>query len=288
MTVAFHDNPRSFLDQAGAFLQKYEIEHNLILSLCQSVEKKATPFRGLVMSGEEGVLFAAVQTPPHNLVLSRSKGADMAAIAETLKEKKWRFSGIVGPSDVTSGFSAQWAQSTGEQPSEFMDQIIYDLKKVVFPPPIEGKFRLATSGDIKTAAAWLVSFAREAHLPKTEQLDENAALKKAEELVAAKRLAVWDINGKAVAQAGVFGTDKVARIAAVYTPPQTRGHGYASAVVAYLSQQQLDLGKKICCLYADARNPVSNSIYRKIGYAFVGRSSMYTLQSQEPSMKAAG
>lgn len=66
----------------------------------------------------------------------------------------------------------------------------------------------------------------------------------------------------------------------VYTPVEERGHGYAKAVVAHLSEMQLKAGKKMCCLYADARNPVSNSIYRKIGYEFVGRSSLYILDNK--------
>lgn len=282
MTVAFHNDPRSFLKEAGDFLKQHQIEHNLMLSLCQHADAKcargdATGFRGCVVKGEEGIVLAAVQTPPHNLVLSRSAGANMAEVVQTLTQNGWQFSGIVGPSDVTNAFSTQWAQLTGEQPSEFMDQIIYDLKKVVFPPPVEGTFRLAEPAEAKVAAVWLEAFAKDAHLPKGEQPDETAALKKAEELIAARRLAVWDVKGKPVAQAGVFGTEDVARIGAVYTPPEARGHGYASAVVAYLSQQQLEQGKKICCLYADARNPVSNSIYRKIGYEFAARSSMYML-----------
>ncbi len=53
----------------------------------------------------------------------------------------------------------------------------------------------------------------------------------------------------------------------VYTPSRFRRKGYATAVVARLSQQILDKGKSFCTLYTDLSNPVSNSIYRKIGYS---------------------
>ncbi len=53
---------------------------------------------------------------------------------------------------------------------------------------------------------------------------------------------------------------------AVYTPPHYRGNGYASSVVAELSQILLDRGNQFCCLFADAKNPISCGIYRKIGY----------------------
>ena len=52
----------------------------------------------------------------------------------------------------------------------------------------------------------------------------------------------------------------------VYTPPEKRGKGYASAVVADLSQQILDSGKEFSALFTNLANPTSNNIYQKIGY----------------------
>ena len=40
-------------------------------------------------------------------------------------------------------------------------------------------------------------------------------------------------------------------ISLVYTSPQARGRGYASAVVAQVSQRILGDGKRFCTLYAD-------------------------------------
>jgi predicted GNAT family acetyltransferase len=58
----------------------------------------------------------------------------------------------------------------------------------------------------------------------------------------------------------------VGGVGPVYTPPYFRGHGYASACVARVSQKILNSGKKYCVLYTNLANPVSNSIYQKIGY----------------------
>jgi predicted GNAT family acetyltransferase len=44
----------------------------------------------------------------------------------------------------------------------------------------------------------------------------------------------------------------------VYTPPEHRNHGFASAVVARLSQKILDDGKSFCTLFTDLSNPTSN------------------------------
>jgi predicted GNAT family acetyltransferase len=52
----------------------------------------------------------------------------------------------------------------------------------------------------------------------------------------------------------------------VYTRPQLKKKGNATACVAALTQRMLDSGKRFCCLYTDLTNPTSNLIYRKIGY----------------------
>ena len=56
------------------------------------------------------------------------------------------------------------------------------------------------------------------------------------------------------------------RIGCVYTPPALRGRGYASALVAELSQRLLDAGRRYCFLYTDLANPTPNVMYHRIGY----------------------
>ena len=279
--IAFQSSPRDFLNKCGAVLEKDEVEHNLMLSLCQAAEKKQkkgekADIRCSIVSDGDDFVLAAVQTPPHNIILSKSSQPDVERLAEELAKKKFKFPGIVGPSDVTSIFSNKWAELTGQKSVEYMDQIIYVLKNVVMPTPVEGEMRLAKPDEVDLVAEWNFAFSAAA-APKSEQISEKEARAQAEDIVKAERVVFWCVKGKPVAQASFSGTDSVARISRVYTPPENRGKGYASAVVAHLSKMQLDLGKKLCCLYADARNPVSNSIYRKIGYEFAGRSSLYVL-----------
>jgi predicted GNAT family acetyltransferase len=289
MQVAFETNPKSFMKKYGDYLRQHEAEHNLLLSLCQSAEQKiargeACDIRFATLSNDEGIVMATAQTPPHNLVLSRATLHEIEPLTEMLAKQDMHFPGIVGPSDIAASFADTWGALTGQKSVEYMDQIIYSLTKVLFPPPIDGAMRAARSEEAPVIAKWIQSFAADA-LPKSEQLDGAAALKKAEDVIRAGRLSVWDVGGRPVSQAAVSGTENVARISMVYTPPDERGHGYAKAIVAHLSQQQLDAGKTMCCLYADARNPVSNSIYRKIGYEFVGRSSLYVLDNGKKVQK---
>jgi predicted GNAT family acetyltransferase len=67
------------------------------------------------------------------------------------------------------------------------------------------------------------------------------------------------------------------RVNYVYTPPELRGRGYASACVASLTEQLLDEGHALCCLYTDLSNPTSNKIYQASGYRPVCDAAEYHL-----------
>jgi predicted GNAT family acetyltransferase len=64
----------------------------------------------------------------------------------------------------------------------------------------------------------------------------------------------------------------------VYTPPELRRRGYASALVAALSRRLLDEGRRFCFLYTDLANPTSNHIYREIGYEEVCPATSYRFE----------
>jgi RimJ/RimL family protein N-acetyltransferase len=78
---------------------------------------------------------------------------------------------------------------------------------------------------------------------------------------------IWEDGGSPVSQAyNHRNTENGAGIGGVYTPQHLRGKGYGASVVAQLSAHLLNKGHKFCFLFADAKNPISNGIYRKIGY----------------------
>ncbi|MFO7545350.1 MAG: GNAT family N-acetyltransferase, partial [Trueperaceae bacterium] len=45
-----------------------------------------------------------------------------------------------------------------------------------------------------------------------------------------------------------------------------RRRGYATALVAAVTQAMLDEGRRFCSLFTDLANPTSNAIYQRIGY----------------------
>ena len=130
-------------------------------------------------------------------------------------------------------------------------------------PQGQGSFRVAGAGDAPLLAPWTSTFGADIgeSIPEPDAIETVAALTSAEDL------AVWERDGEVVSMAAVNRrTAWSSNVAYVYTPPENRGRGYASAVVAALSQRELDAGAEWCCLFTDLANPTSNHIYAAIGY----------------------
>ena len=138
---------------------------------------------------------------------------------------------------------------------------LHELTKVSFPavlPP--GALRKATEADLPLAREWVDAFVRDVGLAV-------AVPDMAQRLVARGLLFFWIDAGRECAMVSSSReTPSGCAINMVYTPPQFRRSGYATAAVATLSDALLQSGRRFCCLYTDIANPTSNSIYAKIGY----------------------
>jgi predicted GNAT family acetyltransferase len=64
------------------------------------------------------------------------------------------------------------------------------------------------------------------------------------------------------------------RLNYVYTPRERRGQGYASALVADLTQSLLDSGRSFVFLHADQANPTAMRLYERLGFEGVADFTM--------------
>jgi predicted GNAT family acetyltransferase len=140
---------------------------------------------------------------------------------------------------------------------------IMQAQRVIPPRPASGAMRIAGPGDLELVLKWMDAFVRD--IGETHPLPRQ----RIEQRVANTEYHFWE-DPRPVSIAGRTGrTPTGVRINAVYTPPEFRGRGYASNLVAKLTQKLFDEGRKFCFLYTDAANPTSNKIYEAIGYEFV-------------------
>src|SRR5205823_4309530 len=77
---------------------------------------------------------------------------------------------------------------------------------------------------------------------------------------------VWENGGVVSSGLATIPEAGVVRVGVVYTPPEHRCRGYASALVAAISAWAREHENADCILYTQLANPTSNAIYRAIGY----------------------
>ncbi len=171
--------------------------------------------------------------------------------------------GVNGARRVSEPFARAFCEGAGARAEVRRDVRAFELVAVRPPPAPPGHFRTATAADAGVLEPWLVAFGADIDEPTTSA----DAARVVARTTRANDLAVWEHDGALVSMAVVTRrTPWSSSIGLVYTPPGRRRHGYASAVVAALSQRELDAGRRWCSLLADLANPTSNRIYAAIGY----------------------
>ena len=259
----------AFLERAGAFLLADEACHNLLLSAATALAARRStgPKPYLAVAVDAGlVVTAAMMTPPYRLVLSQTDHPQaLAAIARSLRASKMRPPGVHGPVPVGEQFARAWRKLTGQRYEQGLAQRIYRLKRVRPVAGVPGRLRQAQEADRPMLVRWIRAFLREAFGKDRPRTDAEQVVGQRLE-GPAQGLFLWDDGGPR-ALAGFAGpTPNGIRVGPVYTPPEHRNRGYASACVAALSQLLLDRSRRFCVLYADTANPTSNRIYERIGY----------------------
>lgn len=276
--IILYEDARAFMDAAGDMLYARETLNNLILGVSERLINNPAayknPFFATVSDGEGDLALAAVMTPPYNMILAGNSHFEVgvSALISYLQENQISFPGVIGPVHISDHFMKTWKRVFRESGRVQMRQRVYELRSVIMPPMPEGHFRVAFSEDSQTIADWMQAFSKEA-------LGEEAAFdhEKAIEFIADGKVFVWEKDGEAVAMAmKIRPIAHSITINGVYTPPENRRNGYATALVAHLSQHLLDLGYSFINLYTDLDNPTSNKIYQKIGYHPVSDFRMVT------------
>ncbi len=245
------------------FLIAREAEHNLFLGICSQIRSgRYTDAYLATVERESAIVAAAWRTPPHNLGLSLIDEPDaVPLIAEDARAAFDSLPGVVGPKAEARLFSECWSEIAGSRFDIHMEQRIYRATSASVPDDIPGRMLGAKGEDRSLLTEWIQAFNNEV----------GGIMSTAEDAVdhrlAEGGLVLWWDGDRPVSLAGFGGpTPNGIRVGPVYTPPELRGRGYATACVAVLTQQLLDSGRRFVFLFTDLANPTSNSIYQKIGY----------------------
>ena len=260
-----------FRARSEAFLLEHEAEHNLPLGLTTALVFNpdlygTQPYFAVVEEASE-IIAAAMMTPPYRLILSLVEDREaLARIAHDVLEFRPETPGVTGPVPVSLRFAEIWQALTGKLFKRSMAERIYKLEKVRPPSGVSGHMRRAVEADRALLIEWMTAFQQDAFgepdPAAVERMAHNMLVMPPE----MRGTYLWE-DPHPVSLVSYGGpTPNSMRLGPVYTPPEFRRKGYASACTAWVSQYLLDSGRKFCTLFTDLANPTSNHIYQEVGY----------------------
>ncbi len=277
MLVRRLDDPFAFRDAATPYLVRDEARHNLLLGISSTLIQRPGVYERYdlwLVSDEEGVTGAALRTPPHSLVLAQPRDdASLEALVDRLVVEEQEVPGVVAAVPELEAFVGLWTAENDVDATRVMRQGVYELRDVLPVPPASGAARPATREDRDLLMRWIAAFAEEALPDDKEPVRIARTVEARLEASESEGLWLWEDGGTPVSLSGYGGeTPHGIRIGPVYTPPELRGRGYATTLVAEQSRWLLQTGRTFCFLYTDLDNPTSNALYRRIGYRIVAES----------------
>lgn len=276
MNVRRHASASEYLGAVGPALRRRPVVNQLTIAIAQMCEKEPERYgAGCIFFSVEddgAAVGAALQTPPWPVQVSDASVAAARELGRAFAAEPGTLVGVGGPDDAPGVFAEAYAAARGLTYHREESLGAFELTAVSELPAVPGRRVIAGPEHAAMLQAWLVAFHDEA-----TRHDPPARADAGPRAVSTGRAHVWlDADGTPVSYA--FNNRDVegwASIGPVYTPPQARGRGYATGLVASLSQFLLDQGRPGCTLYTNLANPISNAIYERIGYRRVGSAYRY-------------
>lgn len=282
MAVTRYTDAGAFREDVWELLLAKEAAYNFLVHNVRAATEQgvALDFMAVVRDAT-AVRLVALRRSPFHLVACEPAGPCPAA-AEALCERLAADSiadavpGVIAPAGLAERLAKGLASRTGLRACLTHAMGVLTLRQAADLPEPAGRFRQAMDSDRTLLAAWHTAYERECRVGGR---NAEGSLAHVDALLRSGRQFVWENGeGTTVAMAGC-GRDLPRGIAlsGVYTPPEERGRGYATALTAALCRRALAMGKEFVCLFVDDRNPISNHVYEKIGFRREGAQEEWRL-----------
>ncbi|MBN1240135.1 MAG: GNAT family N-acetyltransferase [Gammaproteobacteria bacterium] len=256
-----------------------EPEHSVVLSVAHALQREGHPFRPpyymATVEKRGEVVGCALRPPPDGITLTRMPLSAMAEIAAGLARTGRELPDASGPEPQAAAFAQHWAELQDLDWGVECRYRWYSATRVEDPPArAPGTLRIAGQEDVSWLRPWATAYASEVW---ASAVDVPAFF---DRRVATRSMYVWDHGGPCAVAAVSGATPNSSRISAVYTPPQHRGRGYASTLVADVTREVLSGGRRWCVLSAEVANRKINAMYRRLGYSPVCDTAAITFSAR--------
>lgn len=253
-----------FLAQAGDLLYPDESLNSMLIGAAEN-NSAATAFVRVV---ENEKTVAAASASERSILLSTASPQAYELLAGYIFEVLATSPRVIGPAHAAESFAAEWCMLSGQTPKLELESMIYAATSADIPFAVPGRYRSFTKDEKPLLTRWCREFVREA-IPHEASSDEQWSAF-ADKHINNGTAFVWLADDEPSAMAALSRpTKNTVTVSMVYTPKHLRRKGFASALVAHLTDKML-LNKQSVVLHADLANPTSNKIYQNMGYFEVG------------------
>lgn len=259
-------DPAVFRDLVFPFLQRDPVLNSALLTgtadrIRGILADPEPPVFVSVHDGDE-VVGAVLGTALRGILLGNLPAELVPVVADSLAVAAPHSIGVTGREDAVPLFAELYSARTGRSSREVERSRLHKLGRFV-EQKADGAPRPAAETDLAVLTPMFGAYRAEAGHVAEGAAEDRRWL---EQRIERGRLWVWEDEGRLVSLVGhqspMFGA---VRIGPVYTPPESRGRGYASALTAHVSRRLQEAGDEVC-LFTDLANPTSNKIYAAIGF----------------------
>jgi uncharacterized protein len=265
--IRLHPDASAFLAYAEPWLRSAEMENAMALQSAQFARTNDSQFQKplywATVEHDGRIIGCAFRTPPFRLGITTLPLAAIPALVASVAGIYRTLSGVAGAEPAASELARLWSSARGIGWSVRSRQRLLTHKALVpTGTPPRGRLRAATAQDSTLARQWGDAFATDSGLPGL-----NGQL--CADLIRNRWLWLWD-DGTPRCMLGVLReTRDAAAIGILYTPPEHRDLGFATAAVSAFSLQLLERGVTQSYFCLDPSNPAADSICWRLGYVVV-------------------
>lgn len=251
---------------------KDEVQFNLIHRISDDSE-------ALLLRLEDDTAIIARTAPKFPMWIWVEDNSNDTLVQEVVKEVKSIVSkeetfGIVSSLEVTKQFLEQYDSKY----NLVMEMESYYCPKVIIPKSTSGIMTKPSMEDLDIIAEYCAGFVYSGFGKK---VSKESQLEGAKRMITSGNLYILKVNDEIVSMASIaHRAPRHVRINNVYTPPDQRKKGYASELIAYLSNLILTEGLTPV-LYTDLSNSTSNKVYKGVGYIECGKVYHYRIANNK-------
>lgn len=262
-----------FLTAANGYLTSRAAENTVLLSAAHDLRGTDPLFGWWEPAEGTRPRGAFLHAPPAPLLIAGDAPEIAAALAASLARAGRYVRGVDAPTGAADAFAAAWSRRAGVAVRVHRQSRVYRMTGTT--PDYEGppgRPRAATRADRDLLVGWLRAFRGE--IGQFTGAPETTA----DDLIGYGGAAFWETGGGPVAMASVTRpVARVVQVSIVYTPPESRGHGYATAVMLAVARAALAAYAREVVMITDATRPLRHA--SRLGCQLIGERAMLSFSA---------